>query len=552
MISEKAAKDLIRKYYPDMHVYWDDYSHLNKTLGLQYFGLREFCKSQGFSDVRSWLQSQRMYRSIERDMRSEALRDWEPEDDAVSLAKKVFEARPLLGDIILSEKQRALINEQAQRVFDRIQIGGNKSDEDDLVLVLSIILLLRNNKKTEEVEDDSFWPYIYRQFGYKHEESSQSVYAALRGAVRNAMITYGRFLAPEKTTMRYYTSLMMHALAPSESMESLFEILLYFFTDELNYDYVPDDPVFKSIVNCIANRWDKEVEKDQNIHVRSNILASGLKVLFRERQVFMTQLCETIVRKIDALVRNQGATLLSSDSYMDVMLDNWYKKKDESQKEKLNRGKSTHHASTRASSAEHVRVQYMLTNKKVSISIPAIRLEDVASEEPVFIIYQNGEPVAIDSLDVYGRMCWTIRQRDICLSDYDVDFSKLNTLRFEIQYDGKDLVDTKQSLFRNYIIFDKHGHEISRQSMGNGKYYILAPDESEVLLSEGMQEYQLDHPGQLYELWVQDKASIRIDGMELVWTQRGKESFHHSSPSERVKGVYACDGGNQFSIYLNP
>jgi hypothetical protein len=39
-----------------------------------------------------------------------------------------------------------------------------------LVLVLSIVLLLRKNQESEEDEDDSFWPFIYRQFGYKHED----------------------------------------------------------------------------------------------------------------------------------------------------------------------------------------------------------------------------------------------------------------------------------------------------------------------------------------------------------------------------------------------
>lgn len=551
MISEEAARGLLAKYYPDLCVYYDDYSLMPKKLGVQYFDLREFCRGQGFADIRAWLQHNKMYRPIERDMRFGPSLELKPEDDSITIARKVFESKPLLGDVILNEKQKNLINEHAQKIFDRIQIGGTRSTEDDLVLVLSIVLLLRKNQESEEDEDDSFWPFIYRQFGYKHEDSSQSVYAALRSAVRNSLFEYSRYLAPEKSTQRYYTSLMMHALAPSESMESLFEILLYFFTDELNYDYIPEDPVFKSIVNCIAYRWDKAVEKDQSIHVRSNILASGLKVLFRERQVFMAQLCETIVRKIDALVRNQGATLLSQDSYLDSLLDTWYRKKDETQKAKLNQNKTAAKVTMRASSAEHVRIQYIMKDKKIAICIPAIRLETVADEEPVFAIYQGDELVATDVLDVYGRMCWTIRQKDLNLCDYSIDFDKLDSLRFVIQYEGKNLVDTKQALNRDYIIFDKHGHEISRQSMGNGKYYVLAPESAEIILSEGMGEYLLDHPGQLYELWVKENSSIQVNGVELVWTKRGKESFHHYSTSERVKGAYACDGGNQFSIYTH-
>lgn len=548
MLNEESALALVKRHFPDSYVCSDEYKKLNSVLGAQYIDLRSFCLGQGFKDIRSWLIGKRMYVPMERDMRSGTDAELVGDVDPVSIARKVFATNPLLGDVVLNDGQRGAVLDYAQQVFDRIYDGGKHSPDDDVVLVLAIVLLLRKKQNAGEEKDDSFWPYIYAQFGHVHGDSSQTVYLALCKAVNGALTGNGRYIAPSGT-QRYYTSLMLHALAPVGSMESLFEILLYFFTDELNYEYIPEDPAYRAIVNCIANRWDKEIEKDPDLHVRSNIIASGLKILFQDRPVFMAKFCEMLVRKIDALIRNQGSSLLKPDSYLDGLLEAWYKKIDEERREKLNREKTQTKATRRASSVENVRIQYILNDKKVALNIPAIRLETVEDEEPEFQLYQGNDLVANETLDVYGRLCWTIRQRTIDLCDYPVDFDRLGELRLVILYHGKVLVDTKKTLFRDYLIFDKNGHEIPRQSMGKGKYYVLAPENAETIFSDEMEPYQMDHPGQLFELWIQENASILVNGVELYWTEKGRESFHHSTQAERVPDVHACDGGNQFSIY---
>lgn len=547
MLNEESALVLVKRHFPDSCVCSDEYKRLNSVLGAQYFDLRSFCIGQGFKDIRNWLISKRMYYPIERDMRTGLDVDLIGDVDPVSIAKKTFGRYPMLGDVVLGEDQKTAVLEYAQQVFDRICAGGKHSPEDDIVLVLAMVLLLRKKQGKEE-EDESFWPYIYSQFGYVHSEASQSIYLALCKAVSNALNGNGRYIAPPGT-QKYYTSLMLHALAPVSSMESLFEILLYFYADELECTYIPEDPVYKAIVNCIANRWDKDVERDPDLRIRSNIIASGLKTLFRDRPVFMAQFCESLVRKIDALVRNQGSSLLKPDSYLDGLLESWYQKLAEKRREELNREKTQNKGSRRASSAEHVQIKYVLNEKNVAINIPAIRLETVEDHEPELLIYQGDDLVVHETMDVYGRLCWTIRQRIIDLRDYPIDFDRLNSLRLVIMYHGQELVDTKKNLFRDYLIFDKNGHVIPRQSMGKGKYYILAPESAKVEFGDEMEPYQLDHPGQLLEVWVQDNASIQVNGVELYWTDRGRESFHHSALTEWAADVSAFNGENQFSIY---
>lgn len=547
MLNKESALALIKKYFPDSCIYSDEYKKLNHILGMQYIELRSFCIDQGYKNVRNWLISKRMYYPIERDMRTGADVELAGIEDPVRIAKTVFTHYPLLGDAVLSEQQKIIITDYAQNVFDHIYAGWKHSPDDDIVLVLAIVLLLRKKRSTDEA-DESFWPYIYGQFGYVHTEAAQSIYQALCKAVSNSLNRFGRYIAPPGT-QKYYTSLMLHALAPVSSMENLFEILLYFYVDELECTYIPEDPAYKAIVNCIVNRWDKEVEKDPDLHVRSNIIASGLKILFQERPVFMAQLCEGLVKKIDALVRTQGASLLKSDSYLDQLLESWYEKQAEERRAKLYQEKTQYKGVRRASAVEHVRIKYVLNEKQIAIYLPAIRLETVESQEPELLIYQGDELVSHKQLDVYGRLCWTIRQETIILNEYTAEHDNLNNLRVVILYNGQELIDTKKTLFRDYLIFDKNGNEITRQSMGRGTYFVFAPESAAVEFGDEMEPYQLDHPGQLFEVWIQDNASIRVNGVELNWTERGRESFHHTSITDRAADVCAFNGENQFSIY---
>lgn len=551
MYDDNGIQALIEKYYPSKRIYADDYKKIVGLLRKDFFELRSYCKAKGFDNVRQWLCHQGIYINVEKDMRQGETTSIAQNDTAIDIAKKAFSSSPLIGDIILTDEQYECVIMFAQEVFDRIQLGYRHSREEDLVLTFAIILLIRRNNNSEDdsEEDGSFWSYIYRQFGYKTEDSSQSVYAALRAAIANSMKDNQRYLAPSGLTHKYYTSLMLHALAPVYSMENLFDILLYFYTDELNYDYVPGDAAFSAFVNCIANRWDKTVEVSEDIHLRSSTIASGLRVLFMERPVFMSGFCDALTKKIDALVRNQGNTILNPNSYLDLLLEEWYKKKEEALRAKLYSGKAHTHAGKHADSASHARIFYTYENQAVCLSIPSIRLEHIADNEPYYEIYQDGVLLSSATLDYYGRICWTIRQHTIKLADFMSDFTQIYGLRMKIIYDGETLIDTEKSLYRTCIVFDKNGREIPKQSMGRGQYYLFAEDRTSVQYTENTDAIIMNHPGQLYSLLLEDNSSVRVNGTELISTRKSKSSFHHYSSVEHVLGAHAGYGGNVISIF---
>lgn len=68
----------------------------------------------------------------------------------------------------------------------------------------------------------------------------QHLYTRFCAAIKGTLIRYHRFFAPEGTK-RYYASLLLHALSPTQSIENLYTILFDFYVKNLDFQYIPED-----------------------------------------------------------------------------------------------------------------------------------------------------------------------------------------------------------------------------------------------------------------------------------------------------------------------
>ncbi len=551
MLSEFEALSVLYEGFGDKHVYADDKPHV--VLGNKYLAIRSFAKGQGFSGVTEWLKQKGIYVDIERNMRSLS-EDRPASNTPADITDFVFRSHALLGDACLPQEARNQLLKRANEIFECIADRTEyPSKEEQKILVLATIQhLMEWNRNECDNEADAFWPYIYRRFGHKPDNDSgltQYIYNVFCSAIRNALEKENRFFAPEGT-QRYYTTMMLHALAPIQSIENLFEILLYFYTQDLEFMYTPRDPGFSSLVTCIAARWDREIEKDEVLSVRSAALASGLRILFLERPRFMRQFCENIVCKMDALIRNQAEGLLSDASHLDQLLLRWYQKKSSSTRSELMRERTGVKGERVVLAAEAVRVQYAIEGEMVALVVPRIRLEETGREYPVLRIHQAGLELAQIEMEVYGsRLCWTTQRMVIPLADHGVDFNLLSDIRLTIDYGGKCVLDTDEKLHRTYLIFDENGREIPRQSIGMGQIYLFGGDALSIDTAENVPCHQLDHPGQLLEIQLNGTGGVCVNGLEIYAPPGGKRQFRHYASIQKSVGVSALREGLRFSIY---
>ena len=358
--------------------------------------------------------------------------------DAFGIADYVFRRFPLAGAYILTNEENQVLYQSANQTVKKILMDDTRiTKREEIVLVLETIELLKS-WSTDLLDDDgasTFWKYIFMQYGFNPENSEvaeKRLYSRFRSAIKNTLGSYKRFFAPVET-QRYYTSLLLHALAPKQSIDSLFNILFDFYVKNLDFQYVVEDISYKVFTKGMRARWDNRVVKDDHLQLRSDAVFSGLQTLFRERPGYMAVLADSIVKKMDALLRGDNEVVLdTARNYWDRLLYEWYHKKSSTERVHVQGERRQHKAEYVATTTDRIFVQYALMDERAGLNLPRIRLSSVEDVRPEIQITQNGKVVFEDELSVTGNdLCLTTRSRFIHSKKWSMTFPQLHTFRLK-------------------------------------------------------------------------------------------------------------------------
>lgn len=294
-----------------------------------------------------------------------------------------------------------------------LQSDTKTTRREEVVLVLETIELLKcwSSDLLDDEVGGTFWKYIFMQYGFNPENSEAAetrLYARFCTAIKKTLTLYKRFFAPEGT-QRYYTSLLLHAIAPRQSIESLFNILFDFYIKNLDFQYIVDDISYRVFTKGMRARWDSRVTTDKDLQLRSDFVFSGLQALFRERPGYMAVLCDSIVKKMDAMLRGEGEKIMDPErNYWDYLLFEWFHKKSATERVHAQRERRQQSTEYVATTSERIYVQYSMKEDAVGLSLPKIRLPEVGKCRPNIYIFQQEACIFEDELAVTGN--------DLCLT----------------------------------------------------------------------------------------------------------------------------------------
>lgn len=546
-ISKEDVLARLEQVYPDRIIYRERFCSKVLSLTLE-FRIFDLAKEAGQTYVQ-WLRDHgfewRETGYMEPDMCSaDVTLD---DQNTVAFCDSLLRRYPLIGQYCLTEAQRNRICHEAQNAVEKICNGSTSlSRAEQLVLTVATIDMLKNWSSDAENDSDknTFWQFIYLQYGYQPENadvSEQVVYKQFCSAIRETLQHYHRFFSSEQTK-RYYTSLLLHAIAPKQSIFSLFNVLLDFYARNLDYEYVPEDTSYKMFVKGIQARWNSE--NTQAPKLRSDAFMSGLKVLFQERPGYMAVQCDHLVQKMDQLFR--GETFEPSDRWDQLLLD-WYREKSSTERSQIRSEKRERRAEYVATSEDRIRLQYTMEQGQVGISAPRIRLSEVGSTRPELVLYQDGREIYRKAMSVTGDdLCLTTRRLFVPLEQTEAAFDAPMRLRGTVEYLGKTIYDSAEGLHRNYLTFDESGAERLNRS---GILYLFADDGREITFAEDEGVYQMDHPGQLLRVNIAEAGAVMIDGAELITDAKHAGRIRIYPDCAPVQEVSVISEGTRYQIF---
>ena len=477
--------------------------------------------------------------------------DW---DTPEKISTLLWRNAPLVGEFGFSEEFKKDLHNSAKNIFQKLL----KSHKAQLSLMDEKILTLEAIVLTQEMDlqndESQLWPYLFSSLGYEEDKSGQTSYQQLykrcREMLQDTVSEHGRLFADFGEGKKYYNTLNIHALTPAWSFEHLFNILYSFYSKNLEFQYEPHDHSFELLVRNIAKRWVGQSEKESDLKLRSDALASGLKMLFIHRPNYMAAVCDALTERMDAVLKN-GIDQLDCQSKWDLMLKAWYNHKTAvEQNHMLDQRKkaSKEHVVTRK---EEINPLYNLSGEEVFITVPRIRLPEI-TEKPVAQLLQNGKLIKSINLSVFGNdLCLTTREFEMTIScNPEIDWYAPMNFAVRIICGENEVYHSGTSLFRKYLLFSEHGHEIRNLKHKYATIFVLANSQANVDISDTNFDYsQLDSGGQLLRVGMSTLDHLLIDQVDVL--QQGKnrtDVFYYMSEIKEDR-AYIESENHKYEIY---
>ena len=494
---------------------------------------------------------------VENDMKQRSY------EESEKLSSKVFKVYPLIGDFRPNQKTLDnWFNITRQYIERRLE---NKSARfHGWVYEQVTLVVVHCAKNWNSFEEGKFSKYVAMQLGYKDENGR--IWSLLTDAIENAFKSNHRLFIVRNGERQFYETVMLHSFGPAGSWHPVIDLLFSFYSQNLDWTYIPGDPLFAKLVNVLQGYFNNaEVEDDSyNIASVKYYLRVGIRRLVQERPGYSAHLFERMVKRIQQLT---GSEESDAKRYSDSLVDSWFANRISNSTIIRGRKQTASTGSPDlALDYSKVNVRYIVSDGKLSLRIPAIRIVGDETGEARADLYDGEKILNSYLLNVHGNeLGETIQQKTIQLPN---DKSEELRYRVVIKRGTSVIYDSENKLWRQMVFFSG-GKEISSNRLHKEKYDVFIPDISQlngtnydvVSMPYGMHEialhkdYMLEYAGSIVAIDTSSIKGVRIvepathDNVRFVM---GGEDFYLYQKGASIK-VYCADleEARRYSVGIN-
>lgn len=484
--------------------------------------------------------------------------EFEEWDSIQKVSYKIWENCALIGEPTLPEEIEADLFGQAQKIFQRI-LENSKTELNILeeqILVLGIIKIAQTIPFATEQESNALWNYIFHQLSFDSEIvdlKHHALYLQVCKLLKKTMNRHNRYFADGGKV--YYNAITLHSLTPEWSVKHFFNILYGFYAKNLNYQYVPMDICYSILVKNISQRWTNiddvngKSDSAETIDLRVDVISSGLKNLLMYRPNYMAAVCDAIIKNMDTLLK--GGNLDECHNRWNRVLQKWFDEKSEYEKTKMLRAKRRTKSENTIVRQDRIQAYYCGTVEDISILIPRIRLPEI-TQRPIAKLFQCGTLIHTELLNVFGdSVCYTTYPFQYSLSkETQIDWNLPLSFTVRISCGDQCIYDSNQSIYRDYLLFDLNGKEISyRQGMIADMLLFTDLTTSIDVLDEADSFQQISHVGQLYRISAATAQQILVSGVDITSVTQGDTGIKYYFTHKPTSGVIVEKDSEEYIVF---
>lgn len=472
-----------------------------------------------------------------------------PTSDTDKFSRKVFRRYPLLGDYMLSDSAFNKVFDAAKKTIDTYIINKeNGYPQEDLsftdheIITLAVINLA---KKWNSNEESKFSRYIGIQFGYRDDNGK--IWSLITKSLDKALTFNNKLFIKRNGDREFYETIMTHSFGPERAWYPLLDLLFRFYSENLDWNYVPNDPLFGHLVSVLQRYFNKSTlsTDEYQIASRSYCFRVGPRRITQECPVYCAKLFEEIIQRMHQHVTHKTS---ESKRYVMSIVDQWFiEKLSQADKETANFSKTSNTVSADvALDYRSITPKYFLNREKLYLSLPAIRLLDDGDGKATIDLYISDRFIASYDLDIQGNeLGETIKHKRIEIGRDLIPDDGIN-LRVVISRGTDQIYDSGNKLYRQIIVFSDD-KEVSINKLRKERYSVFSAYPSKLSVKNA-DLVQL--PSGIVDLSLREQYELLYDGNTLAMDIDNIMGFRIVQP-QLITGVRFERDGYSFSLLRN-
>ncbi|MDR0970388.1 MAG: hypothetical protein LBM67_07625 [Lentimicrobiaceae bacterium] len=343
---------------------------------------------------------------------------------------------------------------------------------DHKLIFLTLVEITKRWKDSDTFEDSEehsgFWRFVCKTLT-GIDEDNQTLYSQFTHLIS----TMGKQnqIPVVEAGKKYYATLMMHAFAPKSSIHSFFDLCYNVFKKDLDFGFTSDDEWLCEIVALqIKNVLQYGYREDKAVSIGSS--AYSLKIGLRSFAI-NDDLSENFVKFIkDTFYQiNQlfNREIIEKNTRLKRYIVEWWKNKKENEKVSDSATRKKRIATV---SKENITAKYIRNEDKILLCIPPIRLDN-ENNIMRLSVYVNGKQCSSEEMRTKrGELVVSTKEKEIDLNDL-LKYSKSINIRIQLTDNGVDLYDSKETLNREFILFEDE-KEVLSQINKPSNYFVYS------------------------------------------------------------------------------
>lgn len=363
-------------------------------------------------------------------------------------------------------------DEEKSKIYDEVglilrRVGGTWGETIKPNEYMAVVTALVELTKEWDSDEDSWLDFVSKKLLGAQGEIRGKTYNQVCNCI-DELCRKGKVFLLDCYTKKYYTSVCCHAFSPKSSLFSFFDLCWEIYCKDLFQQYSANDPILNLIVESLRKKFSLTVagtDEDITIGSKAYSLRAGIKGLaLIQDQSHIVWLLNRILYRMHSFMNSEP---VNSETYLDLLLQEWWRQKESSFGLKTERRISK--KAFVATDYSQIKPRFILENSIAKVFISPIRLCEQFDCEPYIEIRNHDKIVVNEPIPTFGSgVVMTTKEVEYPL-DSLVDESIELSIR--ITHGSNIIFQSQQTLWRDYIVFCGTRETFS-QSLLPGTYFL--------------------------------------------------------------------------------